>query len=162
MRLDEAPPAGWYPDPQGGLRLRWWDGTDWSHRYRARPGKWELDAEARRQPPPAGIPGAVAGAPGRDMGGLRRQDAEEIISQVRQVARSEIDRAVGTLSNRATVARREIEPLISQYTNRLIRWIKLLIVIAIVALVGWIVFQVVAEVTFFEWIGDRIDNLTDE
>ena len=32
-----APPAGWYPDPTGGLRLRWWDGTDWTDRYRARP-----------------------------------------------------------------------------------------------------------------------------
>ena len=37
MRVADAPPPGWYPDPEGGSRLRWWDGTDWSDRYRPRP-----------------------------------------------------------------------------------------------------------------------------
>jgi hypothetical protein len=23
-------PAGWYADPQGQARLRWWDGTTWT------------------------------------------------------------------------------------------------------------------------------------
>jgi len=26
----EGPPAGWYPDPQGEARLRYWDGTGWT------------------------------------------------------------------------------------------------------------------------------------
>lgn len=25
-----APPAGWYPDPHGVARLRYWDGTRWT------------------------------------------------------------------------------------------------------------------------------------
>jgi uncharacterized protein DUF2510 len=25
-----APPAGWYPDPKGEARLRYWDGKDWT------------------------------------------------------------------------------------------------------------------------------------
>lgn len=25
-----SPPAGWYPDPSGTARLRWWDGKGWS------------------------------------------------------------------------------------------------------------------------------------
>jgi hypothetical protein len=24
------PPAGWYPDPQGLMRLRYWDGSQWT------------------------------------------------------------------------------------------------------------------------------------
>ena len=26
-------PAGWYPDPAGGVRSRWWDGTQWTDDY---------------------------------------------------------------------------------------------------------------------------------
>jgi hypothetical protein len=43
----------------------------------------------------------------------------------------------------------------------LLRWLKILVVVVLVALVGWIVFQAVAEVTFLQWLGDRIDSLTD-
>ena len=25
-----GPPAGWYPDPQGQARLRYWDGGAWT------------------------------------------------------------------------------------------------------------------------------------
>jgi Protein of unknown function (DUF2510) len=33
------PPAlpGWYPDPEGTARQRWWDGTAWADDYRADP-----------------------------------------------------------------------------------------------------------------------------
>lgn len=32
----QAPPPGWYPDP-GGVGLRWWDGTRWTHHVSGRP-----------------------------------------------------------------------------------------------------------------------------
>lgn len=30
-------PAGWYPDPEGAPRTRWWDGTAWTDDYRDAP-----------------------------------------------------------------------------------------------------------------------------
>ncbi|MGX9297425.1 DUF2510 domain-containing protein [Tsukamurella paurometabola] len=30
-------PAGWYPDPEGAARMRWWNGTKWTRRF-ADPG----------------------------------------------------------------------------------------------------------------------------
>lgn len=31
-------PAGWHDDPEGGPRLRYWDGTRWTEHYADRPG----------------------------------------------------------------------------------------------------------------------------
>ena len=33
-RPPSLPPAGWYPDPSGQARERWWDGRGWSHHLR--------------------------------------------------------------------------------------------------------------------------------
>ena len=35
-------------------------------------------------------------------------------------------------------------------------------IVAVVLLIAYFVFQVVAQASLFEWIGDRIDNFTDE
>jgi len=161
-----APAKGWYPDPAGGVRLRWWDGTDWTESYRSRPGAGEflamarLDAIARAED--AGTAADEIATSGRDMGGLSRTDAEEIISQVRQVARSEVNRAADVFSARARTATSELEPLISQYTSRFFRWLKIVLIVIVVLAVAWFVFAAIANATFFEWLGDRIDNLTDD
>ena len=34
--------------------------------------------------------------------------------------------------------------------------------LAMILLIGWVIFQVVAQQSLFDWFGDRIDNLTDE
>ena len=164
MKVADAPPPGWYPDPTGGSRLRWWAGTDWSDLYRAPPSPSELDITAhnRHQAPraraeqPTSTRGPVA--EGR---GLTRRDADEIISEVRQVARSEVDRAVEVFTQRASAATRQIPPMISEYTNKFFRWVRIAAVVVPLLVIAWFVFQAIVQVSLFEWIGDRIDGLTD-
>lgn len=159
MRNIDAPPAGWYPDPQHRLRLRWWDGLDWTDIRRAPPSGAELIAAEEHQEffEKAQMPVGQISRPG----GISQQDASQIIAEVRNVARQEVDRAAQEFSNRTTDAVRSFTPLITQYTSRVTRWIRILSVIAIILLIGWLAFQIFVEVTLFEWIGDRIDNVTD-
>ena len=93
--------------------------------------------------------------------GSLRRDTEAIISEVRKVARSEIERAADVFSARARAAAREIQPLITQYSMKFMRPFKIASVILVIALVGWFVFQFIVQQSFYDWIGDRIDNLTD-
>ncbi len=34
------PPAGWYPDPEGGPKARYWDGSEWTENYQEPSGHW--------------------------------------------------------------------------------------------------------------------------
>jgi hypothetical protein len=154
MKQADAPSAGWYPDPQGATRLRWWDGEDWAPQYRAPPTPSELHRRAATRMPAAPETARPAAA-------LSRSDMEELVAQARQVARSEVDRAAGVFSDRARAATREIQPLISDYTSRAARVMRKVAIVGAVLLVGWFVFQAIAEMTFLEWLGERIDRLTD-
>lgn len=166
MRRADAPPAGWYPDPRGGSRLRWWDGADWTDIYRAPPSPSELSIRARAAghapsthhavTPPASV-AAARGAPA-----LSRTDTEEIVSQVRQAARSEIDHAADVFAQRAQAATRQIQPLVTQYTNKVLKWVRIILVVILLLIIAWFTFQTIAQVSFFEWLGDRIDNVTDD
>ena len=155
MRRADAPPAGWYPDPQGGSRLRWWDGTDWATDYRAPPTPSELHRRAAIVEP--GQP-AERVAPGAR---LSRVEMEEVVSQVRQVARTEVDRAADIFTQRARTATRQIQPLVTEYTNRIVKTLRVAAIVVVVLAIAWFVLQAVAEVTFLEWLGERIDNLTN-
>jgi hypothetical protein len=165
VRKVDAPQAGWYPDPESRTQLRWWDGLDWTNIRRAPPRDSEL-AESRsaaeyQQSLEAGTPLRGAGV-GQAPGGMSRADAQQIIAEVRDVARDEVDRAAELFTQRANAAAREITPLISGYTNRLLNWIRIGLVVASILLIGWFVFQIIAEATFLDWLGDRIDNITDQ
>jgi hypothetical protein len=153
----EAPAAGWYPDPKGGVRLRWWDGADWTDRFRAHPVR---SHRSLQQPDAAPLPG-TGESPLTQRRLAQRADTEAIIAQVREATRAELDRAADVFSARARQATREIEPLITQYTSRALRWLRIALVVAVVLIVAWFVFEIVVNASFFNWLGDRIDNLTD-
>lgn len=163
MRRVDAPAAGWYPDPESRTSLRWWDGLDWTDARRAPPSEAELISyetrtafeEAHRYVPPD-VSSLAQTA------GQRRQESQQIVEDVRRAARSEVDRAAQVMTRQARSLQAEITPLISQYTNRVVKWIRILAVLAIVLLIAYVLFQVVAQASFFEWLGDRIDNLTDD
>jgi hypothetical protein len=163
MRREDAPRAGWYPDPENRTMLRYWDGLDWTGARRSPPSAAELLSYEQREAfeaahqyvaPVASVSGAMSGRPGRS--------DQQIVEDVRRAARSEVDRAADLFSQRARQMQRDITPLISDYTNRLIKWIRFAAIVAVVLLVAYFVFQVVAQASLFEWIGDRIDNFTDD
>jgi hypothetical protein len=169
MRVEDAPPAGWYPDPSGTSRLRWWEGTDWSDQWRAPPTpgvveirrEYELEHGMRELDASDEAPWSPH-APTVQYGGMSRADSEALVQQIRVAARQEVERAAGAFGREARSAADSIGPLITTYTSKLMRWVRLLSTVAVIIFVAWLAFQIFAQASLFEWIGDRIDNLTDE
>lgn len=161
MATVPAPPAGWYPDPEGGSRLRWWVGTDWSDRYRPPPTPSELQRTGRYSEAAGPPVVAATGGPTSARGALSRHEVQEIVVEVRNAARAEVDRAADVFTQRAHTATREIRPLVTEYTNQILRWVRIIAVLIVVAIVAWFVFETIVQVSFFEWLGDRIDNLSN-
>jgi hypothetical protein len=159
VKLSDAPRAGWYPDPEGGRRLRWWDGSDWSDRYRSRP--------SATQP----TPGAVQQRSGDDADDAWMQVSSSasqippataaVVEQVRQAARAEAHLAAQEFERRARAITGSIPPLVSQYTNKFFRYLRILLVLSFIVLLAWFVWQILLQKSLFDWLGDRIDNLTD-
>lgn len=52
--MNTRPPAGWYPDFEDATRMRYWDGTQWTHHLSSRP------LATGATPVPAGSPGTAA------------------------------------------------------------------------------------------------------
>ncbi len=162
MRKADAPAAGWYPDPENRTRLRWWDGLDWTDIRRAVPSQAELIAARpvdtlMPSTDPTQQPNYQPFPPG-----YSRQDSQQLITEVRQAARAEVDRAAELFTQRTQSAINQVTPLITSYAGTATKWIRRAVIIAIVLLIGYFIFQVVVQASFFEWLGDRIDNLTDD
>jgi len=159
MRKADAPAAGWFPDPENRSRLRWWDGLDWTEIRRAVPS----DAELARNVVDTQMPEGQAQQNFQPYPpGYSRQDSQQLITEVRQAAREEIDRAADLFNARAQAAVRGVTPLIDQYAGTATKWIRRAAIVAIVLLAAYFVFQVVVQASFFDWLGDRIDNFTDD
>lgn len=157
MRLEDAPPPGWYPDPEGRAHLRWWEGTDWTDERRALPITAETENALRVAVEAAASAGAAAGP----HAGQRRTDTSQIVSQVRDATREELGRAGDLLSQRMQTSMEHGRSLVAEYADRVLRWVRIAVVLAALLVIAWFVFQFVAQVTLLEWLGDRIDNVTD-
>ena len=72
------------------------------------------------------------------------------------------ERAAQLFGQQARAVTRNIAPLITEYTTKVTRVLRFLAVVAIIVLIGYVVFQVFAQQSLFDWLGDRIDNLTDD
>ena len=158
MRLEDAPPAGWYPDPERGNRLRWWEGADWTDERRAPPTAGEIEAVERSEQARETAP-TRSTLPRPDQVRDRAGEADRIVSQVRQAAREEVARAATELTRRAHSTFDRYGDVALRFLRRVWRWTRVAIVLAAVLVVAWYVLQFIAQAAFFQWFGDRIDNL---
>lgn len=71
-----AAPAGWYADPAGSGRLRWWDGFAWTDQFSTPPPQspygWPAAAGPNAGDGPYAAGGYPAGAPGYAPGAYQR------------------------------------------------------------------------------------------
>lgn len=160
MRIEDAPPAGWYPDPEGGSRLRWWEGTDWSDRYRPRPVENYVESVIR-QASESGGEGSHRWVPDDPGIGNPNVNTQAVVDQVRQAARQEAERAAQMFGAQARSAAHSFQPLISEYTTKVTKWFRRIGILVVVLAVAWFAFQVFAQKSMFDWIGDRIDNISE-
>ncbi|MEO1061200.1 MAG: DUF2510 domain-containing protein [Actinomycetota bacterium] len=157
-------PEGWYPDPSGGTRLRWWDGEDWSDHYRTRP----LETFGLSAPDVA----APARAAQAAAGGLGPREVDRIVGAVQDTTRTEMNRAVGELQQAARgevdrvvgEVRRQVgnvTPLITDTVGQVTRYIRWAAIIGFLLVVAYFVFQVVAGIGIAELVTDVADRIID-
>ena len=148
MRAADAPRSGWYPDPESRYGVRWWDGLDWTDARRSLPNPASLE-HALVVADPDGTESGGAAKVATEASARARRETNEIISQVRDVTRSEIDRAGEMLSQRADAVTRRIQPLISEYSNKFVRMVRIVGGVAALVLVAWFVTQFLLQASLF-------------
>lgn len=162
MDAQVAPP-GWYPDPSGGTRLRWWDGSDWGDHFRTRPphsDRVAADLQAAAQ----AAAGGVAGVGGRDVDRIvsavqttTRSEMDRAVGELRSAARSEMDRVVGEVRRQAE----EFTPLITDGVGQLTRYVRWAAVVGFLLVVAYFAFQILAGIGIAELVGDVTDRIID-
>ncbi len=160
----ELAPAGWYPDPSGGTRLRWWDGEDWTDHFRTRPldsfGHGFAEAEAARPAAPATAAGLGTRDVDRIVGAVQtttRTEMNRAVDELQQAARGEVDRVVGEVRRQVG----NVTPLITDTVGQVTRYIRWAAVIGFLLVVAYFAFQIVAGIGIAELVGDVADRIID-
>jgi hypothetical protein len=69
------PPAGWYPDPEGSFRQRWWSGSDWTNDFaQYRPTQISQTPPSIIQRPNTGQAGVANQGQGQSTSGAESRD----------------------------------------------------------------------------------------
>jgi hypothetical protein len=159
MRLEDAPAAGWYPDPERSGNVRWWEGTDWSDAHRLQPTTTKIEYDQREAIQPVKS-SAQDYVPRGDLG-AERLNTDEMVDQVRVAAREEVQRAADVFSDRSRTAVRSLQRVIGDYVGTAVRWIRIALFVGAVVIIAWFVLQLFVQASIFDWVGDRIDNIGD-
>ena len=87
-------------------------------------------------------------------------EASDIAAQVRSATRREVDRAAREISQtvEATIAR--ARPALLAFIAKVVRWVRIGVITGAVLVIAWFIIQFIAQATFLNWLGDRIDNIT--
>ncbi len=168
MRRADAPRPGWYPDPTGDHRLRWWDGTDWTDHRRIRPPR-ERDGGDGSSPAADDDTGSTGStttergaraAAAAKRGATQSDQTAAMLAEARKVARDEVDKAVRDVKRQVDHARWKYEPMVREYLGRARRWLRTLVIAAVIVVVLWVVLQTIAQVSLLDWLGERVDAVT--
>jgi len=167
VRRADAPRPGWYPDPTGDHRLRWWDGTDWTDHRRIRPPR---EGDGGDGSSPAAVAGDTnpAGSPATDRGvrtaarsaTTQADQTAAMVAEARKVARDEVEKAVRDVKRQVDHARWKYEPMLREYLGRARSWLRTLVIAVVIVTVLWVVLQTVAQVSLLDWLGERVDAVT--